>query len=177
LFLVLSTTRRGMDFNADETMGPAIRTIQIGGGSFKVFVDSWGTPIKYMRWPKPDATLNKALMDEMNDPRHPEYSPVGKAFKDPDDPEGLLLPTGPLPGGNPNNTWPASIRLSAAARLLGFPPGSTTPYDFPNLTLLPTAISAGPDKQFGFQGTGTYQTDTGDDIFSFRMRRERQRGE
>jgi prepilin-type N-terminal cleavage/methylation domain-containing protein len=164
LYMVLSTARRGMDFTSDETLGPATRTIQIGGGNFKVFVDSWGTPIKYVRWVKPDV-VNQALRAEMS---LPEFSPAKQTFKDREDPEGMLL----RPALNPLNTWPDSTRTAAALLLLGHD-ASNNPYDFQNETVIPTAISAGSDKRFN----ASYQFDTGDDIFSFRLRKERQRGE
>jgi prepilin-type N-terminal cleavage/methylation domain-containing protein len=165
LYMVLSTARRGMDFTSDETLGPATRTIQIGGGNFKVFVDSWGTPVKYVRWVKPDVA-NTALLAEMD---LPEFRPANNVlFKDREDPEGLLLRT----ALNPLNTWPDSTRTAAALLLLGRD-ASNTPYDFQSQNVIPTAISAGPDKQFN----ASYQYDTGDDIFSFRLRKERQRGE
>jgi prepilin-type N-terminal cleavage/methylation domain-containing protein len=200
LYMVLSTARRGQDFVSDETLVASTRTIQIGsvgGGppsSYKVFVDSWGTPIKYIRWPDPN--LHTAVGLEMNDP---QYSPDrmksagASQWRDREDPEGLLLKKLQLSptdaNYNPNNNWDGtqgttpSTRIAVEKLLFGVADPTKTVdqspprYDFVNANLMPTAISAGPDKQFGFKGTGTYPYDTSDDIFSFRMRRERQRGE
>jgi prepilin-type N-terminal cleavage/methylation domain-containing protein len=173
LYFALSQSRQGMGFNADETLGPSIRTLTFTNpnntaqsANFKVFVDSWGTPIKFIRWPDP--TQHKALLTEMN---LPEFSPANLKWRDREDTEGLLLPqTPPAPpigdatDANSNNLWSATNQNAAQLRL----------HIFLNKNFMPTAISAGSDKKFD---TARYQFDTGDDIFSFRSRRERQRGE
>ena len=53
LYLALSKTRRGAIFNADD-VGPSSTKEY---GSFKYFVDAWGSPIKLVRWVTNPTTL------------------------------------------------------------------------------------------------------------------------
>ena len=52
LYMSLTQSRRGMQaFNPDEHLGPhAISTTNLYGVDFKVFVDTWGQPIPFIRW-------------------------------------------------------------------------------------------------------------------------------
>jgi prepilin-type N-terminal cleavage/methylation domain-containing protein len=62
LYLSLSQGRRGQTgFNPDENIeATAIQTRTVGGVTFKIFVDSWGNPIRFWACPYGNDELNAA---------------------------------------------------------------------------------------------------------------------
>jgi prepilin-type N-terminal cleavage/methylation domain-containing protein len=91
LYLALSQGRRGqVGFNPDEAVeASAIRTVSITSGSntvqFKYFVDSWGNPIRYWRFPYANDELNappyydasKSQTQPSPDPQDPDKGLIG----------------------------------------------------------------------------------------------------
>lgn len=79
LYMALTLGRGGQaGFDAEQALQGAVSTISVGGRNFKVFVDSWGTPITFVRWPRGSADLNAS----------PYVS--NSARPDPQDPSGKL---------------------------------------------------------------------------------------
>src|SRR5262249_27615303 len=86
LYISLTQGRRGMkSFNPNEQLGPhAIGDVDLYGKSFKCFVDTWGTPIAFIRWP-----TGAALSDDINQPPFQVLNTIGgvPTAVDPQDPE------------------------------------------------------------------------------------------
>lgn len=95
LYLSLKQNRRGMNidldnmFNSSE-VADAVFTEQPGGATLrlKTFVDAWGNPIVFYRWPSGNTELN------------PTGASLAPPFLDPQDPEGVLADPAWAAGGN-----------------------------------------------------------------------------
>jgi prepilin-type N-terminal cleavage/methylation domain-containing protein len=191
LYLVL--TQAGKGSTTQEGLGQQITTTPSG---LTYFVDSYGKPIVFVRF---------GLANELNEPPYAKINPLpmsaqakasatagGRAVafsvKSSLDPAGKLLQW-PEPPANPrfDNKWgdptqspQFATRITTALNQV-FPAGHgfTT---FPNQTIQPVVISAGPNKKLGdvLTGSVTGQTatidDSDDNILSFRVRREGDKG-
>jgi hypothetical protein len=155
LYIALTQGRRGMQaFSPNEQVGPhAIGNVDLYGKSFKVFIDTWGSPIAFVRWP-----TGAAMTDDINQPPFqvlntftingvPTQLPV-----DPQDPERTL--------NDPNWTNQGNF-------------GAIHPLN-PNgpLNLSPFVFSAGRDKAYGVDATyaGIGSTDELDNLYGYRLR-------
>ena len=65
-------------FDPEQALQGGVSTLTVGGLPFKVFVDGWGTPISYVRWPLGMGADLQA------------YSPTPNQYVDPQDPTGKL---------------------------------------------------------------------------------------
>lgn len=71
LYLALGRKRRGVEPMLDEYAGAGgVKTI--GSGNWKVYMDSWGTPIGFYRWPYGNGELASSLYGSNSDPQDPE---------------------------------------------------------------------------------------------------------
>ncbi len=132
-------------------------TLTVGGKAFKVFVDGWGNPISFVRWPLGSTELNTpAFCANLNLP-------------DPQDPSGKL------------QNLSASLLSSlsgAQSALHTFGP----PYGPTGLNLVPVVVSAGRNGQFGIsfaQNSGLAPDGSGydnDNLYSYRLRQDGGRG-
>jgi prepilin-type N-terminal cleavage/methylation domain-containing protein len=156
--IVAEKAARGEAFG-DESVGAGQTEVTIGTAKAKVFSDSWGTPIAYVRFAT-NAEIQSA-----------PYSKSG-VNKDTLDPSGRL---------NPANWAPAPQKQAAASWI--FRGTATGVNAHPNLTWLPTAVSAGPDKEFNattFTAAGNGLVDVAyntDDLLGYRVKREGSQGE
>lgn len=162
LMLSLNRTRSGMAaFDATQHVSAAaMRDIPIGGGIMKVFVDAFGAPIVFTRWPgawSASAGMgNASLTNEMK-----TISRQSPDKRDPSDPEGRLN----------------GFNLGALA-------GPLAPYQPPvggdACNLSPVIWSAGPNREYGVlvgDLTTVDQRAANDNIYSFRLRKDGQRGD
>jgi prepilin-type N-terminal cleavage/methylation domain-containing protein len=157
LMLSLSRMRSGLAaFDPTQHISAAaMRDIPIGGGSMKVFVDGFGHKIVFTRWPGAWAG-DASLAAEMNTITR---RPADK--RDPSDPEGRL---------NGFNLGPLAPALAPYRAPVG---GDTR-----NLT--PVIWSPGPDGKYGVSVedlTTVIEPDGRDNIYSFRLRKDGQRGD
>jgi hypothetical protein len=183
LYISMGQARRGMAaFNATEAVGPyAVGTTTLfhypGNPTFSCFVDNWGQPIAFIRWP-----FRMPLGHELNSAPYATFTtftklpPALAAFQnvpiriDPADPEGLLFLVA--------SSWSPATMAQFQTALHPLPTAFNAMY---NLT--PIIISAGPDKQFETQANGSQITDYGitatfnqvnqnefDNLYSYRMR-------
>lgn len=159
LFLALSATGNRGQVSTGDGLQNQTKDVAIGSTNLKVFVDSWGTPIAFTRM---------AYGGELNTPR------PGASSIDPCDPQGKLAgwapasltqlwqgvsnPPGPLTTGIRTNYSTAFGGISATY------PGATSGW-------APSLVSAGPDRAF----SGTLGT--GDDLVSYRLRKEGAKGD
>jgi prepilin-type N-terminal cleavage/methylation domain-containing protein len=127
-----------------------------------VFVDSWGTPITFVRWAGPPEVQNEpyARANTIQTRLGPFWT------KNPLDPSGKLLMT---PDPHPLNAWAQTPNRVIAMNALGI--------DFTQDNLVPTLISAGPDKEWGLDIYGANSADAGsDNVVGYRLRREGAQG-
>jgi prepilin-type N-terminal cleavage/methylation domain-containing protein len=189
LFLALSQGRRGMAVNIEEHIEPT--AIQTRDG-FKVFVDSWGNPVRYYIFPFDN--------DELNDPSLP-YVPTytrnaSLTGRDPQDPEGTLM----MAGWRYQTAGVLSGNANAFGRLLHRLPSATDTNPLVKASpdtdrhLIPVVASAGRDGVFGDElvtsgptaGQPTAnaliymrlnQSGSTDNIYSYRLRQSGARGD
>jgi prepilin-type N-terminal cleavage/methylation domain-containing protein len=158
LMLSLSRMRSGLAaFDPTQHISAAaMRDIPIDGGSMKVFVDGFGNPIVFTRWPgawKGDASL-AAEMNTIT------KRPADK--RDPSDPEGRL------------NGFKLVGKLALALAPYIAPEGGDT------RNLMPVIWSPGPDGKYGVlveDLTTVNEPEGRDNIYSFRLRKDGQRGD
>jgi prepilin-type N-terminal cleavage/methylation domain-containing protein len=123
LMMALQQGFSGGGFHAEDLGVAATSNFSAGttGGTIPALVDSWGTPLAFVRWPKGSLDLN------------PSGATAG--FHDPSDPEGTFAVA----------SW-ISTNSTAFQNQFGFtPPSAGTSY-----TLVPLIVSAGPDQTLGF---------------------------
>jgi prepilin-type N-terminal cleavage/methylation domain-containing protein len=164
LYLALAQGRRGMAaFKPDELVEPtAIQTV----GGFKVFVDSWGEPLRLFLFP--------VYNTELNDPSLGYYKPAAMASPDPQDPEGTTAAP----------TWTTTTQKAFQFFLHPLNvSGRSGPFH-----LIPVIASSGPDMDFGLvSATGdpaelvAWMSLGGDrandNIYSYRLRKSGARGD
>jgi prepilin-type N-terminal cleavage/methylation domain-containing protein len=149
LYLALTESRRGAAFNADDIGAGSWATAP--SSSLKYFVDSWGYPIAFERWPSPSspwATPNLPVTMLENELfKAPYASPVSSSApnnKDNQDPLTRLYGSSGWPaltGTTANNSAPVVL------------------HTFDGYNRSPVIYSAGPNKTYG----------DADDICSFRL--------
>lgn len=172
---ILSTGNSG---NAMASDGIQNQTMPILGGNSgsNCFKDSWGSPIVFRRHGK---------SSEIND--NPSFT-RGNSVKTPGTGVQVTMlnsldPLGKLTDWTGNTAWANAARTSPSvpaswetvAFQLGFASSIPHKFKFKNENSLPTLISAGKNKQLG---TNMFGGDDGsdDNILSFRLRREGDRG-
>ena len=153
LYISLTQGRRGMHAFTPEQVGAhAIGSVDLYGKSFKCFIDTWGEPIAFIRWP------TGAAGTDLNDPTQPfqVFNTINgvKTPVDPQDPEKTLY----------DSTWANQGKFSNSIHVLN-PNGP--------LNLSPFVFSAGRDKQYGVDATyaGVGSVDELDNLYSYRARR------
>lgn len=152
LYLALKQGRRGMQaFNPNEQVGPhAIGSVDLYGKSFNVFIDTWGEPIAFIRWP-----TGATMMDDINQPPFQVLNTIAgvPTAVDPQDPEKTLHVA----------TWANQSSFSNSIH----PLNANGP-----LNLSPFVFSAGRDKQYGVDATyaGVGSTDELDNLYGYRQR-------
>jgi prepilin-type N-terminal cleavage/methylation domain-containing protein len=168
LFLSLTQARRGMQaFKPDELDPTAIATVTVPVGSstaanatqtkvLSYFKDSWERPIRLYTYPVGNLELQES----------PYVNPTTPALaRDPLDPEGTLYAP----------DWPAALRAQFNQRV-----HALRNLGQPSAYLMPVIASAGPDGQLGLDPVTMLSTDhdaTGDNIYSYRLRRAGARGD
>ncbi len=181
VLLYISSTqgRRGMAaFNATDAVGPfAVGTTTLyhypNNPTYPVFIDNWGQPIAFIRWP-----TGALVTHELNDPAYPYATfttfntlpPLQAVFQgkrvriDPTDPEAALF----------LGDWSTNSKTQFQNAVHKLP----QTFDA-MLNLSPFLISAGPDKQLEGSitdyGIGADFTQTGsqnefDNLYSYRTR-------
>ena len=167
LFYV-AITQGGNGGNAAGSDGSDQQTGTLAGGA-SVYKDGWGTHIAFVR---------NASFGEIGAPPYmrantiqvPNASPppltVPFIVKNPLDPTGLLLlrPGNPWASTAPTNSYRATMLTG-----LGLA-------DFTNETFLPTLVSAGANKKFGTNYFDVVADDSADNLLSYRLRREGDKG-
>ncbi len=165
LYMAVTQARRGVTgFNPTEHVGPhAVGSITLPWyvnastgqpPSFPVFIDTWGEPIGFIRWP-----LGGAATD-LNQPPQQQLSngqPV-----DPQDPEKTLF----------DNDWIANSKLvDQFTKILEYDPRTMS---FP-LNLTPVICSSGRDKLWGFDANPLtafqrLSSDEDDNVYAYRLK-------
>jgi prepilin-type N-terminal cleavage/methylation domain-containing protein len=174
LLMALSRRRGGASLNVDDlgsSVVAASKWVDTSGQPLRQFVDAWSQPIRFTRWwvtqtsakvPASFLLLERppqAIYQEM-DSNNPAQSGPNTKFRDPLDPEGLLLQTSWYNQVSPLTGKP----LGQDFELLVHPitlPSQTQPY-----YNAPIIWSIGPDGQPNLKDP----TFTGDEIYSFRLR-------
>jgi hypothetical protein len=165
LYLAVTANAGGGTANDTDGIQQQIGEVTINGRPYKVFKDTWGTPITFVR-----TAYNAEVA-------LPPFVRTGQPT-DPFDPRSKLgiatvswTTSGP---GNSLATWWNNMRANV-------PAFAQVPVNYPGaVNHIPTAISAGPNKNFGADvyGLAPGDTDPGkDNAVSYRLRREGARGE
>ncbi len=155
LYSAVVQPRRGVSgFNPTEHVGPhAVGKVTLtwyaSQPTFPVFVDTWGQPIGFIRWP-----LNGLTSDLNQPPLRIVNNPTLNLPIDPQDPERTLL----------DSDWKNGPRVQQFIALFGY-----TPTD-PPLNLTPVIASAGRDKTWGIDALfGRLSADEDDNIYGYRL--------
>jgi hypothetical protein len=119
LMMSLKQARRGMVFSADDIGASGVGTIDYLGLPFKVFVDAWGNPIGFVRFPTGSNEQNAYLNGDPQDPERTLYTPD-------------WYNNAPLRNQFVNVVHPLNVPITVG------------PYN-----LSPTIVSMGPDKKWG----------------------------
>ncbi len=140
-------------------------------GGRQAFVDNWGTPITFRRWADPDEVQSEPFVR-----RNVIQTRSGTSYSlNMIDPSGKLLNRLDNLWGNDMNPASLNYQMRMAARNALFP--GATWIEWPNRNVVPTLISAGPDKIFGSSIYGADSTDAGsDNVVGYRLRREGAQG-
>ncbi len=138
-------------------------------GGRQAFVDNWGTPITFRRWADPDEVQSEPFVR-----RNVIQTRSGTSYSlNMIDPSGKLLNRLDNSWGTDTTGLNAINRLAALTAIF---PGQGLQY-FPNRNVVPTLISAGPDKLFGADVYGANSADAGsDNVVGYRLRREGAQG-
>ncbi len=156
LYIMLNDrSSRGATF-AEEAAGSLTSNRTVAGKEFKVYVDTFGTPLTYVRY---------ATNAEIN---LPPFAKSNVTSKDPFDPTGRLLPP-PIPG-----TWTTPNTTGGVSNVVATAFGFGT---FSNTYWLPTIVSAGPDLDWNglnpaAAGLQTIDDVNNDNLFGYKTRRE-----
>jgi prepilin-type N-terminal cleavage/methylation domain-containing protein len=164
LYMALKQNRRGMNFDVDSALSSSeLGTVTLNGRQFTTFMDGWGHPMTFYRWPTGNPELN-ASADVASSPN-----------RDVQDPEGTLT----------NPTWvssnPGALQFSHMPNPLCHPlpgPPPTVPGSPSSFRLEPVIASFGAafgakKKTSGFQDTFMTPDGSGNDsgnIYSYRLR-------
>jgi prepilin-type N-terminal cleavage/methylation domain-containing protein len=126
LLMALQQGQSGVGVNAEDLAGgQSIGSFPLPSGqNIQAFVDAWGQPLTFARWPTNSTYIN------------PNGATAG--YNDPGDPQGLLASSSYL--GSASATNFTSLPVHAL-------PPSTAPGT--SYYLIPVLVSNGPDKQLG----------------------------
>lgn len=180
LYLALSVSRRGIPPVQPEALGAnAVTELSFGGKSLRAFQDAWGGPVVFCRWPCYNAELAQ-LSASIN--------PASITGRDSQDPESLLYPVNPTNSSwflYMNTAWGANynfVMLESQLHMLDRIP----------VNLSPVIISTGPQKKLAlpasfpppytsavqyYLATLDDSAGTGDNLLSFRLRKQGARGD
>ncbi len=167
-YIALTQGRRGnVKFNPNEHIGPhAVGQIALAPDpnnpavttNFNVFLDSWGNPICFIRWP-----LGMATSTDLNQPPYQQKNSAGQPF-DPQDPERSFL----------DSDWQNSSPSLPAAftSVMGYSQCKYPLIVNPPLNLTAVIFSAGRD---GNPGIDPYYANDGtgaenDNIYAYRVK-------
>jgi type II secretory pathway pseudopilin PulG len=209
LYLNLSQSRRGAGagFNPNELLGQhALGQITVRGQTMNIFVDTWGQPIAFIRWPtffnaQANGNTNAAYASDVNAAPYWTRNPQGQPV-DPQDPENSLYDQNwqSLPATVPTNSGiltPFQAFVVTAHPLRPNANFQNPPQQGPAANLSPIIMSSGPDKQWGLNVNPTGNTNTApyfypqvdfsldpatfnfenDNIYGYRVRRMAQQGD
>jgi prepilin-type N-terminal cleavage/methylation domain-containing protein len=146
--------------SAGESELSASNAVQYINGVLPAYVDSWGQPLLFVRWPTGDLAPGGTGGTGFS-PLNPTGYQGGPPWLDPVDPEGKLAAS---------QWWGTSARSQFEAVCHPLPPARTS------LKLIPVIVSAGPDKQLGLDPFPVLNvntlyvnspTATFDDIYNF----------
>jgi prepilin-type N-terminal cleavage/methylation domain-containing protein len=165
LYMSVTQARRGVTgFNPTEHVGPhAVGSVTLtqypNQPTFPVFIDTWGQPIGFIRWP-----LNGGVQSDLNQSPQQQLNSLGQAV-DPQDPERSLLDNGWV--ANPNY-------INAFKQVVGYDPTTSPGLIAPNTpaNLNPVICSSGRDTAwgidpwFGSDGTGN----DSDNVYGYRIK-------
>ncbi len=145
------------------------------------FVDSWGYPLSFYRWPTGNADL---------DASNPASSGTSTLFRDPLDPKGLLTNVGWSSNPSP---IPAFVGIQASPPFVPAPrplfeycchPVTDNPTQLAanpkSVYMVPVIVSRGKNNQLGLAGLDMSldgSADSDDNIYSYRLLRVGQRGD
>jgi len=133
-----------------------------GFPGFKVFKDSWGTPIAFVRQAYPDEATGGAYVR-------------GGQVRDPFDPSNKLTASSLMTA-----RWPVYMANFPTWAVPSFsaPTMSTVKTTYPGArNFVSTLISAGPDKQFVTATADVFGGTDNDNLFSYRLRRQDAKGD
>lgn len=163
----IGITQGGNGGNAAGSDGSNQQVGTLAGGA-SVYKDGWGNPIAFVR----NATggeIGGASFLRATTIQVPNGSPppvtVPFVVKNPLDPTGRLL----VRAGNP---WAVTAPTNGYRTTMFTALGLT---DFTNENFLPTLVSAGPNKKFGVY-LDFAADDSADNLLSYRLRREGDKG-
>lgn len=153
LLMALTQAQGGGGVNAEDMAGgQSVASFSLVnerqrpiGKTISAFVDAWGNPLTFSRWPTDSALLN---------PNGPQ-----KNYNDPGDPQGTLAKF-TAPGYLPPSSNPYSaLFVQSLHKLPTNSDFSGSPYSY---YLIPMLVSNGPDKKLGLDPT-TLADDTSHD--------------
>jgi prepilin-type N-terminal cleavage/methylation domain-containing protein len=175
LYIALTQARRGeQGFNPTDHLGAnAVGTIRLYDRDFKVFLDVWGMPIAFIRWPW--ATNDS---HEINQPPYAvtnNIAGLGQVRVDPQDPEMTLtkffgfVDVAPV---NARTNFQNLIHTLDNYQTPTVTANGQTDHIPPNLS--PVIMSAGRNKVYGvdqnFKTLVPGSEDPSDNIYSYRVR-------
>ena len=141
LYLALDRARGGVKFEADESTRGAQGNVQLGGATFPVYKDAWGTPVAFERFAT-NAHLQTA-----------EFTNTKSGSQDPIDVLGKLRD---VRTGTPPDPWATNKPIAQTA--LGVV--------FDGRNKRTTVLAAGPDKEF--QGVAAADGES-DDHYGYKL--------
>ena len=176
LLMALSRQRGGARLNVDDMGSSAVavsKWVDTQGQPLRQFVDAWSQPIRFTRW-RVTQTSTKvpssflilevpplAIYQEL-DSNNPAQSGPNTKFRDPLDPEGLLLQTAWYNQPSPLTGKPLGQDFELLVH-----PISLTNQPQPPYYMAPIIWSIGPD---GKPNINESSPTFGDEIYSFRLR-------
>lgn len=167
LYLALTAAGGRGNVTEGDGLGTQIGDAQIPGTTLKAYIDGWGTPIAFSRM---------SFGPEVNSSDYVRANAVAVSqSRDPCDPAGSLIKTNsgwtipPTSDDKLNAFWARAVsnHISYANLLATYPNTLALTQNW-----VPTVISAGPNKQWD----GLFAADS-DNIISYRLRREGNRGD
>jgi prepilin-type N-terminal cleavage/methylation domain-containing protein len=159
LYMALSQGRRGQTgFNPDDNVeATAIQTRTVGGVTFKIFVDSWGNPIRFWNCPYRNDELNLPPYVQNVNATSTVSTLQNQQSPDPQDPDQAL----------------AAFQSTAFTKMVH-------PVGGPLRMLIPVIGSIGRDGQIGvdpFDMNPDGTAGSNDNIYSYRLRQFGRRGD
>jgi len=158
LLLALEVKRGGISFAAD-TLGS--NAIDADGDGLPEFLDGWGNPLVFIRFPTDHADLDQT---------NPAATGKGAKFRDPQDPEGLLMT--PIWNNFTNYQAQAGVYYFEQVCHRVHVGATAATYQPQPVYMVPIIVSAGGDSKLGLNAVGgiVSQNDANDNVYSFRLR-------